>query len=118
MLRALASCQVIETKSIKAEDLPDWPALDGRETQLIHDQVLFENRLFTRGRKLIERVLWWLLLVALPIGLVFRIKLARPARWSFVLTLLVRLLLLGMISAIYLQAPVSSWLMNLLMEEM
>ncbi len=118
VLRAEAKCEVLETKSIGAGDLPDWPALDDREIKLIHDHVLFENRLFTRGRKLVERVLWWLLLVALPIGLVFRIKLGGPARGSFVLTLLVRLLLLGLVSAIYLQAPVSAWLMNLLMEEM
>jgi hypothetical protein len=118
VLRAGVTCEVIETKSIAVGDIPDWPALDDRGSGSIHDHVLFENRLFTRGRKLIERALWWVLLVALPIGLICQIKLTRPARWRWALTLLIRLILLGLVSVIYLQSPVSAWLMNLLMEEM
>jgi hypothetical protein len=100
-------------------EIPAWPAaIDDRENSRVEDHVLFENRIFTRGRKLVERLAWWVGLVFLPTmlvgGLASMLFRSVGRRWRWMAGIGAMLLF----SLVYLIPPVSSWLVHLLQEEM
>jgi hypothetical protein len=101
-----------------AGEVPVWPMASQGGRESIEDHVLFESRIFTRGRKLIERVGWWWLLVLLPTSAAGVLS----AWWTRGQPMLVRLavwLLLGAgLSVVYLATPVTKGLLHLLLEEM
>jgi hypothetical protein len=99
--------------------IPDWPATTVTTDRfVIKDHLLFENRLFTRGRKLIERLGWWIGLVTAPSLFAWAITAPLVRRWHWAWAWLARLTAVCLVSVIYLSAPVSQWLVHLLIEEM
>ena len=111
-LRMRTTLVPAEERSLSAStESPEWPFV-GEPRTFVTERVLLDGKTFSRGRSVMERVVWFLLLVILPITVIQSITTRFVRGRSTSLAWMIRTVIAFSVAFLYLLTPLGTWIIR------